>query len=555
MNVAQLIARCLENEGVEYIFGLPGEEIIHLVDALNDSAIRFILVRSEQGAAFMAEMYGRVTGKAGVCLATLGPGAINLLLGVADAQTDSTPLVALSAQVGLGRIYKETHQVVDLVSLFKPVTKWADTLLTPGATPEMIRHAFNIAQTERPGAVYLAIPQDVEAMSVEPALRPLPVHAVHAEAPDPVQIVQAAKLLESARTPIILAGHGAARHRAQEALVRFSERLKIPVATTFHGKGVFPDDHPHALGVMGFMVHDYVNFGFDRADVIVSVGYELQEFPPARLNPTGDKKIIHLHGFPATVDAYYNVAVEVQGDISAALTALAAGVSPKLGLVATERQIRCLLREELERGRHDESYPVKPQRLVADIRAALGREDVVLVDSGAVKMWMARLYPTYRPDTCLVSNGLSTMGFALPGALGVKLAYPGRKVLAVTGDGGFLMNSQEIETALREKIPFVILVWVDGSYGLIKWKMAMQLHRSSQVDFGNPDFVKFAESFGAQGYFIQAAGDLLPTLRQALAEDTVSVIACPVDYSENTKLTEKLEHLSQPTQLRCPDNE
>ena len=555
MNVAQLIARCLENEGVEYIFGLPGEEIIHLVDALNDSAIRFILVRSEQGAAFMAEMYGRVTGKAGVCLATLGPGAINLLLGVADAQTDSTPLVALSAQVGLGRIYKETHQVVDLVSLFKPVTKWADTLLTPGATPEMIRHAFNIAQTERPGAVYLAIPQDVEAMSVEPALRPLPVHAVHAEAPDPVQIVQAAKLLESARTPIILAGHGAARHRAQEALVRFSERLKIPVATTFHGKGVFPDDHPHALGVMGFMVHDYVNFGFDQADVIVSVGYELQEFPPARLNPTGDKKIIHLHGFPATVDAYYNVAVEVQGDISAALTALAAGVSPKLGLVATERQIRCLLREELERGRHDESYPVKPQRLVADIRAALGREDVVLVDSGAVKMWMARLYPTYRPDTCLVSNGLSTMGFALPGALGVKLAYPGRKVLAVTGDGGFLMNSQEIETALREKIPFVILVWVDGSYGLIKWKMAMQLHRSSQVDFGNPDFVKFAESFGAQGYFIQAAGDLLPTLRQALAEDTVSVIACPVDYSENTKLTEKLEHLSQPTQLRCPDNE
>ena len=554
MNVAQLIAKCLENEGVEFIFGLPGEEIIHLVDALNDSALRFILVRSEQGAAFMAEMYGRVTGKAGVCLATLGPGAINLLLGVADAQTDSTPLVALSAQVGLGRIYKETHQVVDLVGLFKPVTKWADTLLTPGATPEMIRHAFNLAQSERPGAVYLAIPQDVEGMSVSPELRPLPVHPLHAEAPAPAQIAQAAKLLESAKTPIILAGHGAARHRAQEALIHFSERLKIPVATTFHGKGVFPDDHPNALGAMGFMVHDYVNFGFDQADVIVSVGYELQEFPPARLNPTGDKPIIHLHGFPAVVDAYYNVAVEVLGDIPAALTALAARVPPQPGLVATERQIRCLLREELERGRRDESYPVKPQRLVADIRTALGREDVVLVDSGAVKMWMARLYPTYRPNTCLVSNGLSTMGFALPGALGVKLAYPGRRVLAVTGDGGFLMNSQEIETALREKIPFVILVWVDGSYGLIKWKMAMQLHRSSQVDFGNPDFVQYAESFGAKGYLIRAAGDLLPTLTQALAEDTVSIIACPVDYSENTKLTEKLEQLSQPTQIRCPDH-
>ena len=271
------------------------------------------------------------------------------------------------------------------------------------------------------------------------------------------------------------------------------------MATTFHGKGVFPDDHPNALGAMGFMVHDYVNFGFDQADVIVSVGYELQEFPPARINPAGDKQIIHLHRFPAVVDAYYNVTVEVQGDISAALTALAARVSPKPGLVATERQIRCLLREELERGRQDASYPVKPQRLVADIRAALGREDVVLVDSGAVKMWMARLYPTYRPNTCLVSNGLSTMGFALPGALGVKLAVPGRRVLAVTGDGGFLMNSQEIETALREKIPFVILVWVDGSYGLIKWKMDMQLHALFARGLRQPGFRQVCRELRGQG--------------------------------------------------------
>jgi acetolactate synthase-1/2/3 large subunit len=555
MNVANLLARCLENEGVTYIFGLPGEEIIHLVDALNSTSIRFILTRSEQGAAFMADMYGRVTGRAGVCLATLGPGAINLLLGVADAQTDSAPLVALSAQVGLGRIYKETHQVVDLVSMFKPVTKWSDTLLTPAATPEMIRHAFNIAQTERPGAVYLAIPQDVEAMPVSPELRPLRAHPVHAEAPAPAQIAQAAAVLESAKTPIILAGHGAARHRAQEALIRFAEKLRIPVATTYHGKGVFPDDHPYALGTMGFMVHDYVNFGFDEADVIICVGYELQEFAPVRINPQGDKKIIHLHRFAAAVDANYNVTEEVVGDIPGALDALAAEVSPKPGLVATERQIRCLLREELEQGRRDASYPVKPQRLVADIRAALGREDIVLVDSGAVKMWMARLYPTYHANTCLVSNGLSSMGFAVPGALGVKLAHPRQKVLAVTGDGGFLMNAGEIETALREKIPFVILVWVDGSYGLIKWKMQMKLKRYSHVDFGNPDFVRYAESFGAKGYFIQAADELLPTLKKALAEDTVSVIACPVDYSENTKLTEKLEHLTEPTKIRCRDND
>ncbi len=555
MNVAQLMARCLENEGVEFIFGLPGEEIIHLVDALNNTSIRFILVRSEQAAAFMADMYGRVTGKAGVCLATLGPGAINLLLGVADAQTDSAPLVAISAQVGLGRIYKETHQVVDLVSMFKPVTKWADTLLTPEAAPEMIRNAFHTAQTERPGAAYLALPQDVEAMPVPQEIRPLVVHPVHAQAPALDQIAQAARVLESAKAPIILAGHGAARHQAQEALIHFAEKLRIPVATTFHGKGVFPDDHPNALGTMGFMVHDYVNFGFDQADVIVSVGYELQEFAPAWMNPQGDKQIIHLHRFPAMVDAYYNVTAEVVGDISAALSALAAQVSPKPGLDAFDLKIRCLLREELERGRYDASYPIKPQRLVAETRAALGREDIVLVDTGAVKMWMARLYPTYQPNTCLVSNGLATMGFAVPGALGVKLARPRRKVLAVTGDGGFMMNSQEIETALRERIPFVILVWVDDSYGLIKWKMGMRLKRSSHVDFGNPDFVKYAESFGAKGYLIQAAGELLPTLKKALTDDTVSVIACPVDYSENSKLTEKLEHLIQPAEIDCRDQE
>ncbi|MCK9377531.1 MAG: acetolactate synthase large subunit [Syntrophobacterales bacterium] len=538
---------------MEYIFGLPGEEIIPLVDALNQTSIRFILVRSEQGGAFMADMYGRVTGKAGVCLATLGPGAINLLLGVADAHTDSAPLVAISAQVGLGRIYKETHQVVDLVSMFKPVTKWSDTLLTPQAVPEMIRNSFHIAQTERPGAVFLAIPQDVEIMPVLPEMQPLPVYPAHADAPSPAQVAHAARVLESAQTPIILAGHGAARHQAQEALIRFSEKLRIPVATTFHGKGVFPDDHPNALGTMGFMVHDYVNFGFDQADVIISVGYELQEFAPMRINPQADKRIIHLHRFPAVVDANYNVTVDVVGDIPAALDALAAQVSPKPGLIDTDRQIRCQLREELEEGRRDASYPVKPQRLVADTRAALGREDIVLVDSGAVKMWMARLYPSYRPNTCLVSNGLSTMGFAVPGALGVKLANPRQKVLAVTGDGGFLMNSQEIETALREDIPFVILVWVDGSYGLIKWKMDMKLGRSSHVDFNNPDFVQYAESFGAKGYLIRAADELLPTLKQAIADHTVSVIACPVDYSENTKLTGKLEHLTQPSEMKCRD--
>ncbi|MGD1087446.1 MAG: acetolactate synthase large subunit [Verrucomicrobiota bacterium] len=539
-SVAALIVECLESEGVEYVFGIPGEENIRLTDSFNDSSIRFILVRHEQAASFMADIYGRLTGKAGVCVATLGPGAINLLLGVADAQTDSVPLVAISAQAGLNRIYKESHQVIDLVAMFKPATKWSDMVLTPAAVPEMVRKAFKVAQTERPGAVYLAVPEDVEAMSAPLEARPLAVNVVRDDAPSPSQLARAAQVLSAAQNPIILAGHGAARNHAQAALLRFSDKLKIPVATTFHGKGVFPDNHPHALGAMGFMRHDYVNFGFDQADVIVAVGYDLQEFPPARMNPRADKQIIHIQRYPAEVDAHYNVAVGIESSIPAALDALADAVPPGTDIHPDSCKIRALVQAEIQRGRADSSFPVKPQRLVADTRAALGPDDIALVDTGALKMWMARLYPTYKPNTCLISNGLSTMAFSLPGAIAAKLACPGRKVLAVMGDGAFLMNSQEIETALREKIPLVVLIWVDGNYGLIKWKMELELGRSSHIAFTNPDFVRYAESFGARGYLIQAADELLPTLQSALADSTVSIIACPVDYSENIKLTDKL---------------
>jgi acetolactate synthase I/II/III large subunit len=494
----------------------------------------------------MAEIFGRLTGRAGVCSATLGPGAINMLLGTADATTNSAPLVALSAQVGLNRIYKESHQSVDLVSLFSPVTKWADMVLTPGAVPEMVRKAFKLAQTERPGAVYLAVPEDIEAMAAPPGLTPLPVNTPRADEPSRPQIERAAAVLDGARRPIVLAGHGAARAGAADALQRFAEQLGLHVATTFHGKGVFPDDHPHALGAVGFMRHDYVNFGFDEADVIVSVGYELQEFDPARINPAGDKRILHLSRFPAEVDASYNVEVGVQADISATLDALAAATSRRWQPGEGGEKIRALLADELARGAGDDSFPVKPQRVVSDTRAALGRSDIVLADTGAVKMWMARLYPTYVPNTCLVSNGLSTMGFAVPGAVGAKLAEPGRRVLAATGDGAFLMNSQEIETALRERIPLTVLIWEDGAYGLIKWKMDLELGHDVATSFGNPDFAAYAESFGARGYRVSAADDLLPMLTEALAIDTVSVIACPVDYAENLRLTDALGELSGP---------
>ncbi|MQA12190.1 MAG: acetolactate synthase large subunit [Pseudonocardiaceae bacterium] len=541
-NAAALLVECLENEGVTVVFGIPGEENINLTNALERSSIRYVLTRHEQAASFMAEMYGRVTGSAGLVSATLGPGAINLQLGVADAMTNSTPLVALSAQVGHDRDYKESHQFVDLVNMFVPITKWSASVPNPDAIPEMVRKAFKTAETERPGAVYLAVPEDVDTAAAGARLHPLPRNVVRAEAPSPAQVDRAAALLREASQPIVLAGHGAARNDAGKALTEFASRLGLPVATTFHGKGVFPDDHPNSVGTIGFMRRDYVNFGFEKADLIIAVGYELQEFDPARINPDADKKIIHVHRFPAEVDASYSIDVGIIGDISASLDALSTTVGTHRPAPAPSES-SAMLREELDRGRQDDRYPLAPQRIVADTRAALGRDDVVLVDTGALKMWMARLYPTYAANTCLISNGLSTMGFALPGALAVALAKPNARVLAAVGDGAFLMHSQEIETAVREGIPLTVLIWEDNGYGLIEWKMDLELGEHSNTAFANPDVVRYAESFGAKGYRIDSAEQLLPTLQAALDGGGVSIIACPVDYRENLRLTDRLGQL------------
>jgi acetolactate synthase I/II/III large subunit len=542
---AELMVKCLENEGVSVVFGLPGEENIRFVQALAASNIRYVLTRHEQAASFMAEMYGRVTGRASVVSATLGPGAINMQLGVADATTNSTPMVAISAQVGQNRQFKESHQYVDLVSMFAPITRWAAGIPTVHAIPEMFRKAFKVAETERPAAVYLAVPEHIDADATDYDLTPLPRNVVRADAPAPGQVARAIDILRKAQRPVMLAGHGAARSDATAAVVRFSDALGIPVANTFHGKGVMPDDHPNSIGTLGFMRHDYVNFGFDNADVVIAVGYELQEFDPVRINPQADKKIIHIHRFPAEVDMHYSVDVGIIGDISDSLNVLTNALAGHTYHADPEIPGSGLLAEEFTRGQQDSRYPLAPQRIVADTRAALGRSDIVLVDTGATKMWMARLYPTFERNTCLVSNGLSTMSFALPGALGVKLARPESKVLAVVGDGAFLMNSQEIETAVRERIPLVVLIWEDGGYGLIEWKMDLELGEHHYVKFSNPDIVAYAESFGAKGYQVKSADELLPTLKAALDGDGVSLICCPVDYSENLRLTDRLGELDE----------
>jgi acetolactate synthase I/II/III large subunit len=427
--------------------------------------------------------------------------------------------------------------------MFRPITKWGDMVTVRAAAPEMVRKAFKQAQTERPGATFIVLPEDVAELEAEG--EPLTVNVPVDPAPSEAQVVRAAHVLEQARDPVVLAGPGVARDGAAEALIRFSERLGLPVATTFLGKGVFPDDHPNALGTIGFMVKDYANFGFDRADAVVAVGYDLVEYSPSRWNPLRDKEIVHVHRTVAEVDAHYTLAVGLQASIGDSLDAIAAATERREPRSQAGRA-RTLVRGELDRGAGDDAFPLKPQRIVSDIRAAMGPEDIVLADTGAVKMWMARLYPTYRATTCIVSNGLATMAFALPGAFAAKLVDPGRRVLATMGDGAFLMSAAEIETAVREGVHITILVWVDGGYGLIRWKEELTLGRTAAVSFGNPDFVRFAESFGARGYAIGAAEELLPTLRRTLDDRAVSVIACPVDYAENAKLVEALGALTDP---------
>ena len=542
MKAAELFIKCLENEGVEYIFGIPGEENLDVMDALLDSSIKFITTRHEQGAAFMADVYGRLTGKAGVCLATLGPGATNLVTGVADANMDHAPVVAIAGQASTQRLHKESHQVLDLQLMFQPITKYSSRLLTPNIISEVVRKAFKVAQTEKTGACFIEFPENIAEMDVDDV--PLTVKQPAIPEPPHEKVEQAAQVISSAKNPIILAGNGVVRNKAWAQLADFAERLRIPVANTFMAKGIIPFKHPMALGSAGLQANDYISCGFNKADVIICVGYDLVEYHPYLWHPSRDRTIIHIDQSPAEVDAYYPVNVGVVGDIKHSLLRIMEVASPATG--NTMRALREALIEDMNSFKDDNQVPMKPQKIIWDLRTAMEMEDIAISDVGAHKMWMSRMFRCELPNTCLISNGFASMGIAVPGAIGAKLAYPDRSVVAVTGDAGFLMNSQEIETALRLKTPIVILIWSDSAYGLIEWKQMNQFGRKSNIDFTNPDFVMYAKSFGAKGYRIERGEDLLPTLKKALADKTVSVIDCPVDYSENLKLTSKLGEMVCP---------
>jgi acetolactate synthase I/II/III large subunit len=534
---SDVFVECLEAEGVRYVFGIPGEETLDLNESLTESSIQFVPVRHEQGGAYMADAYGRLTGRAGVCLGTLGPGATNLVTAVADAFLDRAPLVALTGQSDIERMHKESHQYIDLIGILRPIVKWNARVSAPEIVPEVVRKAFAVAESEKPGATHLELPEDVMARPLDAA--PLRRHAPVQPEPGSRELQRAADLIDAAENPLVLAGNGAIRGHAARALRAFVHNTGIPVAESFMAKGLIDSEDPKALGTVGLQSRDYEMAGFDDADLVIAVGYDLVEHSPKNWNPNRDKQIIVIDSVAAEVDQYFTPNVELIGDIAHVLARLAAACTRSQTTAGTSR-LHEVVMGALNDARDDDHFPVRPPRVLWDIRQALGRQDILVSDVGLHKLWIGRMFPAHEPGTVLIANGLAGMGFALPTAIGAKLVYPDRKVVAVSGDGGFLMNAQELETAARLRTPFVNVIWENGQFGSIVWKQDKKFGRHFGVDFGNPDFVKLAEAFGLPAWRCSSADDFPRLLGDALAKDAPSVIVVPIDYSIDVAISEQL---------------
>jgi acetolactate synthase-1/2/3 large subunit len=535
---SDLFVECLENEGVRHVFGIPGEETVDLNESLSRSEVEFVPVRHEQGGAYMADVYGRLTGRAGVCLGTLGPGAMNLTTPIADAYLDSAPLVALTGQGDLERMHKESHQYIDILSVLRPITKWNARLNNPRIIPEVVRKAFKVAQQQKPGPTHIEIPEDV--MEEEVDAQPLPVseHRRHPE-PSGEEIMRAAEVIRKADSPIILAGNGAVRVGAAPALREFSEATGIPVAETFMGKGLVDSRGDNALGAVGLQAGDYDMAGFDEADVVIAIGFDLVEHSPDHWNSDRDKQIVYIDTVPVEVDEYFMTDVDLVGDITRILTRLTHECSG-LGPGGGSSRLRDLVMSHLEAAKDDDAFPMQPPRALWEIRQALGDEDILISDVGLHKLWIGRMYPAHEPNTCIIANGLAGMGFALPAAIAAKLVHPDRNVITVNGDGGFLMNFQELETAKRLRTSMVNVIWENRQYGSIVWKQDKKFGDHFGVDFTNPDFVQLAESFGLPAWRCESAQDFPRRLREALAHDGPTVVVLPIDYSIDVAISEEL---------------
>lgn len=538
MKAAQLLVSCLENEGVRFAFGLPGEENLELMDALRDSSIRFVLTRHEEAAAFMADVYGRLTGRAGVCLATLGPGATNLVTGVADAFLDRAPLVAITAQTNLSRIHRESHQFIDILQLFDPITKWNARAESPEVIPEIVRKAFKLAEAEKPGSTHIELPENIAEEEARADLNPLPWERIRNPAPDRESLEKAAVMIEKAERPIILAGNGVIRTGTSAELTRFAEELHIPVAHTFMGKGAVPWTSPMSLLTIGVLPRDYELAGVDGSDLVICVGYDFVEYDPRSWNPQGDRRIVHIDALPAEISAYYVPDVEVAGEIGESLRALRGRVQKPRGIHWARRMREDILKKlESELGEHRERL-LKPQRILWDLREVLEPDDLLISDVGAHKVWLGRFFRALKPNTVVISNGLSAMGIAVPGGIAAKLQNPDRRVVTLSGDGGFLMSVHELETAKREGAATVNLIFRDGGLGSIKWKQMAKFGRAMGTEFGNPDFADLASAFGIRGFRVDRPSELNSILAEALDSKVPSVVEIPVDYSDNPFLAD-----------------
>jgi len=543
MKASDLFVQCLEAEGIEYIFGVPGEENADFMISLEKSdKIKFILTRHEQGAAFMAEIYGRLTGHAAGCLGTLGPGATNLITGVADSNMDRAPMLVLTGQGSTERLHKESHQIMDVVHMFEPVTKWATTVLHENNIPEIIRKAVRIARTEKPGAVHIELPEDLAKKETE--ARPLKPQRFRRPVPADKIIDQAFDILKNAKRPIILAGNGCIRKRASKQLRALCEKTGIGTVSTFMAKGCVDMDADYCLYTIGLQSKDVISCAMDAADVVLAIGYDMVEYHPELWNAQGDKHIIHVDFLPAEIDEHYHPETEVVGDLAHALWMLNERIDAVGGIefdTTQQASTRQNMTAELEMHKDDDTAGiVKPQKVLWDVRQAMAANDILLSDVGAHKMWIARHYQCHEPNTCLIPNGFCSMGFALPGAIAASLIYPDRKVLAISGDAGFLMNVQEMETAKRLNSNMVAMVWEDSAYGLIAWKQEAHFGHHTELSFGNPDWMQLASAFGWNGHLVENSKDLRSTLDAALSETGPSLVVVPIDYSENMKLTKRL---------------
>ncbi|WP_251358038.1 acetolactate synthase large subunit [Kangiella sp. TOML190] len=542
MQASDLLVKCLEEEGIEYIFGVPGEENADFMMSLEKSnKIQFILTRHEQGAAFMAEAYGRLTGNPAGCLGTLGPGATNLITGVANSNMDRAPMLVLTGQGSTTRLHKESHQAMDVVEMFKPVTKWAVSISHQDNIPEITRKAVRLARTEKPGAVLIELPENIAHLpSDKTPIKPIRYRRSN---PDKSVVAQAAQKIVAAKRPIIVAGNGCIRKRASNSLRQLCELTGIGVISTFMGKGAVDLDSEHCLFTIGLGAKDLTACALDASDLIIMLGYDMVEYHPHLWNENTDKNIIHIDFLPAEIDEHYNPQLELIGDLANALDMLREALAEyELDFDFSQQQaVRRDMLVELAEHKDDTSEgKIKPQKCLWDLRKALNPEDIVLSDVGAHKMWIARHYHCHEPNTCLIPNGFCSMGFALPGSIGASLVYPDRNIVAVCGDAGFMMNVQEMETARRLNSNIIAIVWEDNAYGLIEWKQDTEFGRHTPLSFGNPDWMQLAEAFVWTGYFVKNSADFSGVLNEALQHSGPRLIVLPVDYDENPKLTEKL---------------